>query len=171
MRHRRHQFMLVSLQLWLGVACGPGAPEEAPPPAWVLGTFSDHTSAAQNVPGLMHYEFREDGSVIVSGVGDYGRAPFGPVEYVWDGDGVDAIDVTLPSPIDGVDRWRITRTSDCKRIELQYFRGEEQDRVQSLYRGSICLVPSDACPAGDCNQNEVEWCDGKPVPCGDEDAS
>ena len=155
----------------LGVTtvCGPEVAQES---TWMLGTFSSSGVNMRNLSGIAHYEFREDGTLIFSGIAHYGEVEIEPVEYTWERLGPDLIEVHLPEPYGAVDRWRFSPGKQCDYIRISRYAGENEPSDSSLHRGKVCLGPAGGpCPSGsNCDSTITVWCDEPPPPCDDEEA-
>lgn len=158
--------------LWAG-ACGPDTAQES---TWMLGTFSAPGVGMRNVAGVTYYEFREDGTLIRSGIELHGtmEAETEPVEYTWARLGDDLIEVQLPEPHGWVDRWHVSPASSCDQIQLYGLHGDSNVKYggNSLYRGNVCIGGAPGpCPIGsNCDSNITVWCDEPPPPCDDAEA-
>ncbi len=149
--------------LSIAFACGPEVAEEN---TWMLGTFSTRSANGYNIPSVFHYEFREDGTLVVSGVSDYGKRSVEPVEYTWEYLDDESIEVVLAEPQGGVDHWRVSPGRDCNLLRFKGFQGSDELFEDVLHRGKVCLLEGGMCPSGsNCDANMSAYCDDPPPAC------
>lgn len=149
-------------------ACGPDTARES---TWMLGIFSAPGVNMRNVSGVTYYEFREDGTLVVSGIADWGKTQIEPLEYTWERLDNDLIEVQLPEPHDWVDRWHVSPASSCDQVQFYGLHGDDGVKYggASLYRGKVCIAAGGGpCPSGsNCDSSITVWCDEPPPPCDD----
>jgi hypothetical protein len=156
----RGLFLVLSI-----LACGPDMARES---TWMHGTFSTRSANEKNVPAVLYYEFREDGTLVVSGIGDYGKTNIEAVEYEWRLIADDLVEVVLDEPYGATDRWQMSPGGDCNQLRIEDFNGDSELGGGYLYRGKVCLQDGGPCPSGsNCDANTAVYCDEPPPPCGD----
>lgn len=148
------------------LACGPETHDKD---AWMVGTFSsrDLGHRSVGVEPVTHYEFRDDGSLVVTAVLTCPSSEETPVdEFEWTSSEDDLIKVELPEdePLDG---WRFAPGSECG-LELDRVQDDRVVGTEQLTRGAVCLRDLPPCPEGsECDACETVWCDDAPPSCGD----
>lgn len=162
--YNRLGVILISL---VGLACGPEAKQAND---WMLGTFSNPGPGSMRL-GLntvAHYEFEDDGTLLVGGVRECGEnVRKDEKEYEWEQTHPDTLRVALPDNGSGVDAWQIRSLDDCNTVTIEELRQGTVLNVSSLTRGAVCLsdeVPP--CEQGtSCESCKSVWCDEAPPEC------
>jgi hypothetical protein len=147
-------------------ACGPDANEKSD---WIVDTFSsrDVNDRTLGLSALEHYEFLENGTLLVSSVSECEENLEGEAdEYNWTRDGDNLVIVEMPA--DSIfEEWRITPGKDCTRVRVDPIQHGETAGSYGLTRGEVCMQKLPPCPEGtSCESCETIWCDEPPpAPC------
>jgi len=166
MHVNNNQLGLIVVSL-LGIACGPEAKDAND---WMLGVFSNVVvgDMSLNLSGVTHYEFKDDGRLLIGGVSECGKnIKSDDDEYRWEQTGSDTILVELPESGSGIDAWQIRTLDDCNAVIIEELREGTVIDGYSLTRGAVCLSDDlPPCEQGtSCESCKSVWCDEAPPEC------
>jgi len=136
---------------------------------WMLGTFSDTNvnDSTAGLASLTRYEFREDGTLALTGVTHCAENRLGtPREYRWRRDGDEQVIVEIPESENAVfQSWVITRGGECNTLQVDQIQDGEPKGGPRLWRGAVCMQDLPPCDGVECPSCETVWCDEPPPAC------
>jgi hypothetical protein len=153
--------------------CGPEVEvEEEGSSDWMLGTFSaayeESPGGVASVARVIHFEFREDGTLVVTHLGGCAANTIELVqEYEWRRLGDSEVVVAVPDPDSRFfHTWSFTPLVTCSTLQLRELQdGVETKRV--LSRGTLCMKKAPPCGSPECPSCTTERCDEPQPACTD----
>jgi hypothetical protein len=157
-------------QLLLGclaaTACGP---ESKDANDWMIGVFSSPGpgNMSLGLDSVTHYEFLEDGTLLVGGVsGCASNAPRDSEARAWIAVGKNSLRIDDPAPGSVIEAWSISRGQSCGDILVDTIIAGQVTDTTSWTRGEVCLQELSPCAEGtSCETCKTVWCDDEPPDC------